>query len=92
MSTGKSSHVRVLIVLVTAFSGAIALTGCSARHASVANAGDQKTAWMRQKSIECQGDMRKLSAEDQQKLQALYGFPGAPSMIANAYRQSKGEQ
>jgi len=56
-----------LIVLVTAFSGAIALTGCSARHPSVANAADKNAVWMRQKSIECQGDMRKLSAEDQQR-------------------------
>jgi len=78
---------------MSAFTGILSMTGCSARHApAVVNNEDPNAAWTRQKAIDCQGDMMKLPAEDQQKLKDLYGFPGAPSMIANDYRLSKGGQ
>ena len=75
------------------FTGMVSMVGCSAKHAdSIADSGDPNVAWTKQKAIECKGDMRTLSAEDQKKLQDLYGFQGAPSRIANAYYQSNGGQ
>lgn len=82
-----------MIVGISAFSGMVSMAGCSTKHAeAVANPEDKNAAWTKQKAIECQGDMTKLSAEDQQKLKDLYGFPGAPSTIARDYQLSKGGQ
>jgi hypothetical protein len=78
---------------MSGFTGIVSMVGCSSRHAvAVVNSEDPNAAWTRQKAIDCQGDMNKLPAEDQLKLKGLYGFPGAPSMIANDYRLSKGGQ
>jgi len=81
-----------LIVGIGVCTGMIGMVGCSTRHAAAANTGDPNVAWTKQKAIECQGDMTKLPAEDQKKLQGLYGYPGAPSMIARYYQESKGGQ
>ena len=71
----------------------VSMVGCSSHKTdAVANSDDPNAAWTKQKAIECQGDMTKLSAEDQQKLKDLYGFPGAPSTIARDYQLSKGGQ
>jgi len=50
---------------------------------------DPNAALVKQKALECKGDFRTLSTDDQNKLIALYGIPGAPSMIANVYRDSQ---
>ena len=65
--------------------------GCAAKHTALASSTDPNAAWVQQKAVACQGDFRKLAPEDQKKLVDLYGFPGAPSRIANVYNQSKGQ-
>jgi hypothetical protein len=55
-------------------------------------ATDPNAQWVHQKAVECQGNMMRLSQADQDKLKTLYGFPGAPSIIANEYRGTGGAQ
>jgi len=91
VSVKLTRSVQVLFVCMAAFSAIIGIAGCSVRHVA-AKSDDPNAAWTKQKAVECQGDMTKLSGEDQQKLKDLYGFPGAPSTIARDYRDSKGAE
>jgi len=48
--------------------------------------GDPNGPLLTQKATECKGDFRALSTDDQNKLIAIYGIPGAPIRIADVYR------
>ena len=85
----NTATIVICAVVVLAVIGIGVYIGTS-RRPTVARAAAPD--WVQQKATECQGDMSKLSMDDQQRLISMYGLPGAPSRIANVYRSIKGDQ